>query len=312
MMELDVVSHLSEQAFIENFIAENRPVVVKNDAFDADKWTPEFMADFLDDLPVQVYDSLFDLQEVTTLANYIGRHFSQKGEYRDKVPYVRWYNKLKEVDYIWSDEAFGRMSPYWSKPSFLPERSMIIPSTNRGVAVDPVTDSFPYRGILVAARGARTRLHTDPFCSDAVVAQFYGVKEIVMYEPDRFDEMRHSSNENIDSFAGFIDVRQPDLNQLTHEPDYHGFIGPGDVVYVPHGWMHDVLVVEDSISTTWNFVHEQGSLAFIDYLMDGPEEDSEFEVLKYFYSLAGDNFHSARDILAKYNEYFLEIEPSST
>jgi hypothetical protein len=52
-----------------------------------------------------------------------------------------------------------------------------VPLTQSGKQADPVTDRFPYRGLLIAARGARTRLHRDPFCTDAVVCQFHGVKK---------------------------------------------------------------------------------------------------------------------------------------
>lgn len=309
MKELQVLNQISEWDFVESYVKPNIPVIIKDIDFDVDKWTPTFFKSLMGELPVQVYDTLFSLQEVSTLSNYIDTYFgtNKESDYREKVPYIRWYNKLKNVEYAWGDEAFQRMSQYWKKPSFLPERNLVIPVTSEDRSANPVNDSFPYRGILIAARGARTRLHRDPFCSDAVVSQFYGVKEIVLYHPGRADELLIKERDH-SSFGGFIDVRKNGLHTLTAEPDYHGFINTGEIIYIPHGWLHDVLVVDDSISVTWNFIHEKGALEFIDYLMDGPEHDSEFEVLRYFYMLSGQNFNSANEIIKKYNKKFSEIE----
>jgi hypothetical protein len=304
MKELEVLDAITEDAFVSKYLQNNEPVVVRDLAFDQERWTPDYFRSNLGDLTAQVYDTLFDLQEVCTLAEYLDRHFGVPGGYRENVPYIRWYNRLKDVDHAWGDEAFRRMSTSWAMPSFLPKRDMLVPS--RPVA-DAVHDAFPYRGILVSAKGARTRLHRDPFCSDAIVSQFHGAKEVVMYRPQRAEELR-VRHEDGTSFGGFIDVRQPLLTDVSAEPDYHGIIRPGQAIYIPHGWLHDVLVVEDSISVTWNFVHERASVDFIDYLMSGPEGDSEFQVLQYFYRLSGNDFSSSRDIVQAFNQRFCELQ----
>lgn len=306
-MEYDTLDTISEEDFVENYIKKNRPVIIKDVNFDKDRWTPQFFKSLMGDLPVQIYDSLFDLQEVATLSHYIDTHFDVPGDYRENVPYIRWYNKLKDVEYAWSDEGFKRMSDYWEKPSFIPNKNLLIPAIKNDEVADPVTDLFPYRGILVAAKGARTRTHTDPFCSDAIISQFYGEKEVSMYHPDRAKELSAQKTE-ANSFSGFVDVRGNDINTLSHEPDFHGYLGPGDVAYVPHGWIHDVIVTKDSLSVTWNFIHEMGGLEYIDYLMDGPELDSEFEVLNFFYSLSGEKFTTANDIVKRFNEQFSKVE----
>ena len=304
----EVLDSLSEHEFVSRFIRENKPVIVRDQNFEAEKWTPEIFKDLIGDMPTQVYGSLFNLKEVSTVANYIDTHFNVEGvhKFRENVPYIRWYNKLKEIEYAWSDEAFARLSDNWKKPTFLPDTDLLVPATGNGRKADPVFDNFPYRGILVAAKGARTRTHTDPFCSDAVVNQLYGVKEVAMYSPARAEELMNKPDDST-SYGGFVDVRESDLSKLSVEPDYHGFLKPGEVVYVPHGWIHDVIVTEDSLSITWNFVHAKGALEFVDYLMDGPDGDSEFEVLKFFYSLVGEQYKNSNEIVKAYNTEFAEI-----
>jgi ribosomal protein L16 Arg81 hydroxylase len=120
-------------------------------------------------------------------------------------------------------------------------------------------------------------------------------KKAALYHPSRALEL--SANKDTSSFGGFTDVRKNDFEALSHEPDFHGEVRPGDMIYIPHRWLHDVLVEEDSVSVTWNFVHQSGAKEFKDYLKNSPETDSEFEVLKYLYSLAGMPEASAQQIL---------------
>ena len=303
MQTIDVLDAISQEDFLAQYVRRNRPVVVRDLEFDPDRWTPSHFSAHLGELPVQVYDSLFDLQDVSTLGRYLEQHFGLGGELRHGVPYVRWYNQLKDVDHAWGDEAFRRISSNWQTPSFLPDSGFLVPDAS---GPDPTRDLFPYRGVLISARGARTRLHRDPFCSDAVVSQFHGVKELVMYHPSRTQEL-FANPEQGTSFGGFVDVRATALDKVSVEPDYHGLLHPGEVLYVPHGWLHDVIVIEDSISVTWNFVHEQGAVDFIDYLMDGPEGDSEFQVLKYLYQRYGRNFSAPHEIVRHYDQRFSEV-----
>lgn len=296
-MKLDVISDISPSEFAQDYIAKNQPVVVRGIPFDAAQWTPEALTGSIGELTAQVYGSLFDLEDIQTAADYMEDYFGNNdGEYEDDIPYVRWYNKLKDVEMPWGDEAFTGVGGFWNKPNCLPDTNLLVPYTHNGKGGDPVSDHFPYRGLLLAARGARTRLHRDPFCTDAVVCQFHGVKEAVLYHPGRSAELQ--ANKDSSSFGGFVDVRADDVTTPSHTPDLEGEVHPGDMIYIPHGWLHDVLVVEDSVSITWNFVHHSGSKEYQEYLEgEAHKKDSEFEVLKYFYSLAGQPDATAQDML---------------
>ena len=83
-----------------------------------------------------------------------------------------------------------------TKAACIPTQDLILPITGNGMTADPVNDNFPYRGILVAARGARTRMHRDPFFSDAIVAQFHGTKEAALYPTlQRAETWRYRTSE---------------------------------------------------------------------------------------------------------------------
>ncbi|GHA08210.1 hypothetical protein GCM10008090_17570 [Arenicella chitinivorans] len=299
-MQLEILDQLSQNQFVVEHIAANQPCVIKDVNFDAANWTSSAFKERVGDLTTQVYDTLFELQDIATLGSYLERYFEKPGQPGQAAPYVRWYNRLKDVEFPWGDEAFERLNECWVLPDCIPKTELLVPLARHGRQANPVFDLFPYRGVLVAARGARTRLHRDPFFSDAIVNQFSGVKEYLLYHPDRTDELKQGPDSS--SFGGFIDVRDPNSAEPLVEPDYRGLVHPGELLYIPHGWLHDVMVVEDSISITWNFIHQAGSAKFRQYLHDGPEADPEFEVLKYFYAHAGTKVSEVQDVLAQLDD----------
>lgn len=297
---LPVIDMPSPDEFIEGHIAQNRPVVVRGLEYEPQRWTPEGLRETLGDMNALVYGALFDLEDVQPVEDYLDDWFGLDGPLEDEVPYIRWYNKLREVDFAWGDEAFRRLAAGWRTPRCMPADNLLVPPSKHAPSVDSVTQPFPYRGVLIAARGARTRLHRDPFCSDAVVCQFHGVKDAALYHPERTDELtaRHGAS----SFGGFVDVRADEIDELSVEPDYRGLITPGQMLYIPNGWLHDVLVTEDSASVTWNFIHRAGAANFLHhYLADQPETDTEFEILRYFHEVAGVPGAGAAAMLAEHS-----------
>ncbi len=289
---LEVIDMPSQEVFVNEYVANNRPVVIRGVDFDAKEWEPEAMKRRIGDLTALVYGSLFDLDDIQTLEDYIDTWFGND-EMEPDTPYVRWYNKLRDVEFAWGDEAFGRVASAWRRPACLPSTDLVLP-VDRAGGTNPVTDAFPYRGLLVAAKGARTRMHRDPFFSDAIVCMFYGTKEAALYHPDRVGELTKSADGS--SFGGFVDVRENALEELSITPDYHGTIGPGEMIYIPHGWLHDVLATDDSVSITWNFVHHAGSREFLQYLEKDWDGDPEFEILQYFHRALGKQSISAQEI----------------
>lgn len=291
----DVIDMPSSEEFVADHISQNRPVVVRGLDYDPAEWHPDALTQRIGDLTALVYGSLFELDDVQTLQDYIETWFGSQDEMEPDTPYVRWYNKLRDVEFAWGDAAFERVASAWRKPACLPTNEMIVPVSKASAGTNPVTDAFPYRGLLVAARGARTRMHRDPFYSDAVVCQFYGSKEAALYRPERATELTRASGGT--SFGGFVDVRENDLENLSVEPDFHGTVGPGEMIYIPNGWLHDVIAVEDSVSITWNFVHKSGAGAFSNYLKSDWDGDPEFEILQYFHRATGSEGLRASEIV---------------
>lgn len=282
------------EQFAEEYISKQQPVVITGLDYDAEQWKPKALDERIGNLTALVYGSLFELDDVQTLSDYLETWFNQDGEMEPDTPYVRWYNQLRDVEFSWGDEAFERVASAWRAPTALSATDFVVPASAAGAGTNPVTDAFPYRGLLVAAKGARTRMHRDPFCSDAVVCQFYGRKEAALYSPDRIAELTKVKADN--SFGGFIDVREDNLEELSVDPDFHGIVEPGEMIYIPNSWLHDVLAIDDSVSITWNFVHRRGASNFREYLKAGWQQDSEFEILQYFQRSIGNEALTAEQI----------------
>jgi len=276
-MRIERVERLDRQIFLDRYLVPGRPVIVV-DAMATwaarTRWTPQYLSQVLGDLEVQVYDSLFGLVSVSTLDDYLAENFGRPAD-RPCSEYVRWYSRLKDVDFCWADEAFAALQADWHTPYFLPEHGYLVPGG--GGHVSAQASLFPYRGLFISGRGACTRLHRDPWTTSAVLCQFHGEKELVMYEPAQAAHLMNG--------RAFADLRHPDpkafASQHLARPSHQDVLRPGEVLFIPSQWLHHVNSLTDSISVTWNFVHASGRQRLLDHLREDPA-DPELDVLRFF------------------------------
>jgi hypothetical protein len=278
-MLMERIKNTTREAFDKQYIVPNRPVIVTDAMCNWDartKWTPSYFSHTLGALKVLVYNDLFDLTNVTTLKKYIERNMN--GEMANpSLEYVRWYSRQRDVDLCWSDVAFERLKGDWSTPYFLSQERYVIPRAMHGLPITPESSLFPYRGLFISGRGARTRLHRDPWTSCAILCQLFGRKQFVMYEPKQCIYLMHECD--------VVDITNPDVSKFTHfqhaSASYCDVLNPGEIVFIPSGWLHHFACLTDSISITWNFVHESGFERLCAHLLERPQEP-ELDVIKFF------------------------------
>src|SRR5262249_24836088 len=156
--------------------------------------------------------------------------------------------------------------------------SFALPACGPNDGIDPSRDWFPARGLFISARGARTRLHADPLCSNAILCQIYGRKDFVMYHPSQSPHLAVGNQT--------VDVEAPDLKVFPSFPQAEAAVRDtlqqGECLLVPAGWYHHFKSTTDSISLTWNFVHLSSLRQFLAYLAGGPPEN-EIKQLAYAY-----------------------------
>jgi hypothetical protein len=278
-------SNISVEEFQTDYLEQNRPVVI-TDAMNSWKlfqeFTPNYLKKCYGDQEVQLYDDLFNFSEIMTLAEYIDTYCQKEDSFAESdaistVPYVRWYTKLRNYEFSWSDSFFEQIKSYWDFPYFLPKENYLLPYT-KGKKILSTQDPFPGKAIFISAKNARTKLHYDPWCSDAVLCQIYGSKKIFMYDPLQKDFLCQDDE--------CVDIEKPNYNRFSkfrenNNPLFIDILKQGEIIFVPNNWLHHVTVLNDSISLTWNFVHTSTSKSFLNYIIHGVKAQ-ELEVIKFF------------------------------
>ena len=279
------ITQLAPEEFLSKYLLKNQPIIISDAMRNwaaATKWTPQYFTERFGNEQVQVYGDLFRLMKITSLSDYLRKYFKQKRAdvgSTPAVPYVRWYSHLLGDERVpWADEVFRQLEDDWSRPYFFPAHSYVLPYCAPRDKIDPSRNWFPARGLFISGQGARTRLHADPWCSDALLCQMYGQKDFVMYDPGQAKYLTNGSRS--------VDVDAPDLTAFPDFPQARPFVcdvlRPGEMLLVPAGWFHHFKSTTDSISLTWNFVHQRRLPDFLSYLAAGPPE-TELKQLHYAY-----------------------------
>ena len=281
-MDIARISPISPEDFLSTFIEPNRPVVVQDALVDwalAERWTPETLARDFGTETVPIYNKYFDLAALSTLEEYLEKEFDAPQRYQNiERPYVRWYTKLREVDFLWADSLFERFMDRWEPLSFLPKSGYVLPCAMPPRELDPRRDLFPAKGLFISGAGARTGLHVDPWGSDAVLCQLFGKKRWRMFSPALAVDLMVRGQ--------CVDLESPDLSRFPRatmvKPTFEFELDVGEVVYVPHGWMHHVTTVTPSISITWNFVHAATKQALLRWIDEDQGTQVDEEIVRFF------------------------------
>jgi len=110
--------------------------------------------------------------------------------------------------------------------------------------------------LLVGPKGAFTKLHYDLWASHSWNAQIVGRKEWVFIEPKYMDDVYIETRQN----GGYVpgtDIENPDLSRypkLADVPYYKTVVHPGEMIWFPSLWMHQVTSLDDTVSVTHNYL----------------------------------------------------------
>lgn len=122
----------------------------------------------------------------------------------------------------------------------------------------------PYRWFLVGPKRSGTTLHLDPLGSSAWNTLLVGRKRWVLFPPHLHKSVvngkKHVKRGEDDEAVNYFMDLLPRIKR-ANSPEELGCIEfmqyPGETVFVPGGWWHAVINVEDTVAVTQNFCSTQ-------------------------------------------------------
>ncbi len=233
--QVDRRSGLSVREFRKEYLYSRRPVVI-TDAIDSwparDLWTLEYFKSRYAHTQITVFRLggeryQPDDYETVKLSTFIDR---LQADAFDTYPYYvrddwRIFQTHKEL-----------LSDY-KVPKYFFDWFVFLPEFMR----------LTYPRIFIGPRGALTPLHLDIWGTHAWLAQLVGRKRWILFPPEQQGLLYDCSvqPQNPD-FVRFPLFRQAKPVECT--------IGPGDLIFVPGGWAHEVVSLDATLSITHNYM----------------------------------------------------------
>ncbi|XP_057324903.1 2-oxoglutarate and iron-dependent oxygenase JMJD4-like isoform X1 [Microplitis mediator] len=111
--------------------------------------------------------------------------------------------------------------------------------------------SDDYMFVYMGPKGSWTPLHVDVFTSFSWSANIVGTKRWLLFPP--------GEENNLCDVHGHLlyDIDSPEINNsfINHKKWFEIIQGPGEIVFVPSGWHHQVWNLEDTISINHNWIN---------------------------------------------------------
>ncbi|KAM3339800.1 F-box protein isoform X1 [Capsicum galapagoense] len=127
-----------------------------------------------------------------------------------------------------------------------------------------------YRWIIIGPAGSGSSFHIDPNSTSAWNAVIKGSKKWILFPPDVVPPGVHPSPDGAE-VASPVSIMEWFMNfynatkNLKKRP-IECVCKAGEVIFVPNGWWHLVINLEDSIAITQNFVSRRNLLNVLEFL----------------------------------------------
>lgn len=266
--EIDVLDWPTRDEFHARLQGEGRPAIVRGaiEHWRARKWT---WADL---------EELFGNDEIEAISSIFGGSATiVRGTARD---FLRWVQRDQPGGAPPEGRLTGRWPPrlslYWaSSLGALGEKGRRIISEielefpfveNLLAALEPPYDELvfylPFANLFIGPSGTRVPPHRDYWGSHTFIFQLIGAKHVYLFAPS---DKEHLHN----VLAQIVDPRNPGAGfpAYEHATPYTGIMQPGDMLFIPSNWYHDVLSLSASVSLSWNFFTSENAAAYLSGLL---------------------------------------------
>ncbi|CAL5356932.1 unnamed protein product [Camellia sinensis] len=236
---------ISVDDFILNFEEPNKPVLLEGcvDNWVAlEKWDREYFVEMCGDLRFSVGPVEMKLED----------YFRYSDQAREERPLYLFDPKFAE--------KVPRLGLDYEVPAYFNEDLF-------GVLGNERPD---YRWIIIGPAGSGSSFHIDPNSTSAWNAVIKGSKKWVLFPPDLVPPGVHPSPDGAE-VACPVSIIEWFMNFYAATKEWKKkpiecVCKAGEVIFVPNGWWHLVINLEDSIAITQNFVSRRNLLNVLDFL----------------------------------------------
>lgn len=237
---------ISVEEFVVNFEEFNKPVLLEGciDNWDALRnWDRDYLVQLCGD------DVKFAVGPVEMT---LGDYFGYSDQVREERPmYLFDPNFAEKVPKLGSEYE---VPVYFREDLF-------------GVLGDERPD---YRWIIIGPAGSGSSFHVDPNSTSAWNAVIKGSKKWVLFPPDVIPPGVHPSPDGAD-VASPVSIIEWFMNFYGARKNWKKkpiecICKAGEVIFVPNGWWHLVINLEESIAITQNYVSRRNLVNVLDFL----------------------------------------------
>ncbi|KAL4591892.1 hypothetical protein LXL04_004867 [Taraxacum kok-saghyz] len=236
---------ISIEEFVTNFEEPNKPVLLEGclDNWPAiKKWDKDYLIKTCNNTQFSIGPVQMNLQDYFTYSNQ-----SQE----ERPLYLFDPNFAKKVPKLGQD---------YETPIYFREDLFNV-----------LGDERPdYRWIIIGPPGSGSSFHIDPNSTSAWNAVVKGSKKWVLFPPDVVPPGVHPSSDGAE-VACPVSITEWFMNfyestKTWKKKPVECVCKAGEVIFVPNGWWHLVINLEDSIAITQNFVSRRNLLNVLDFL----------------------------------------------
>ncbi|XP_042017280.1 F-box protein At5g06550-like [Salvia splendens] len=236
---------ISVDEFISSFEEPNKPVLLEGclDKWPAmEKWDREYLVEVCGD----------EQFSVGPVQMKLGDYFRYSDQVKEERPLYLFDPKFAE--------KVPQLGMDYGVPEYFSEDLFSVLGSERP----------DYRWIIIGPAGSGSSFHIDPNSTSAWNAVVRGSKKWVLFPPDVVPPGVHPSPDGaevacpvsiIEWFMNFYSA----MKSWEKSP-IECICKAGEVIFVPNGWWHLVINLEDSVAITQNFASRRNLLNVLDFL----------------------------------------------
>lgn len=137
-----------------------------------------------------------------------------------------------------------------------------------------------YRWLIIGPKKSGSSFHVDPNATNAWNSIIRGAKKWIMFPPEVVPPGVHPSEDGgdvsspVSLMEWFVTFYSQVRKLPAHLKPLEGICREGETMFVPHGWWHLVLNIEESIAITQNFVSAGNLKSVMRFLQEKPDQVS--------------------------------------